>query len=121
MLQLPKATKGLLDGCKVSSAELVDIKFASLEAEDVEAAGKSLIRMVFYMDWILSTVGTLSRSVSKDDQIELQHLPVLGGRCLTHIMRNSPRYTPVSSQFLKDYPCEDMRTGHSLRYKSFFP
>ena len=37
MLHLPKTSEGLLDRCKVFSAECVGVKFASHETEDLGA------------------------------------------------------------------------------------
>ena len=75
---MPTIPEGLLEGRKVSLAEVVDmdIKFASHEAEDLEAAGKSSIYLISYMEWLLGIIATLSQSSRKDDQIKLQHSSV---------------------------------------------
>ena len=67
----------------------MDVKFVFHEAEDLEAAIKSRVHMVSYMDWFLGTNATLSRSGGKNDQNRLQRLLVSGGRCLMHMVQSS--------------------------------
>ena len=89
VLYLPKTTEGLLDGGKVSSAECVVVRFASHEAKDLKVGGKSMIQMALYMDWLLGTVAMLSQSGNMANQVKLQYILVLDGRCLAHMIQKS--------------------------------
>ena len=64
-----------MDGHKVSSAESVDVKFASHEAEHLEAAGKYVIHMVSCMDWLICTVlkGLKATNEWQDDGTGVLH------------------------------------------------